>query len=156
MNLHDTIIKLMKLPQIKAITKAIRKEYKEMDWGWTCGGCFAFAEAISASLPESELWAVGQKEPEDWASQHAVVKYNNEFYDAKGKQTEKSLLNNYGIGKGKVKLGSVLEWIDAEFPNSLWYPEQEFVTEEEMKLISKEFCTLAGIKKLPKTVCFTG
>ena len=149
MNLHKIILELMTLPQIEAIRLSIRKDYFK-GFGWTSGGCFAFAEAISASLPTSELWIVGvqTKGETDWTPNHAIVKFDGNFYDAKGQQSEKKLIKDFGwTNKGyKAKLGNVHEWLELEEPDCCWYPEQEFVREEEIHLIAKEFCKLAGLK----------
>jgi len=134
--------KLLKLPEIVAIETTIQETY-ERSFTWTCGGCFALAEAFTKAIPHAELWVIGEKEENDWASHHAVCKIGEYFYDGNGQNTAKQLLAPY---KGKlVKLGKVKTWIDADPPDSLWYPEQEFVRNEEIKLITKSLKQLLTV-----------
>ena len=141
----DKIIKTtISDPKVIKIRDEIRKDFYN-DFDWTCGGCFAFAEAIVAVLKGSELWVVGSYEqaeyhgePSDWAAQHAIVKYKGIFYDATGKVTKEFLLANFGVGR-RTKIGKVETWIKSKPPHGLWYPQQEFVMDKEIKLIGGRF-----------------
>lgn len=138
----EAIRELVNHPEVLAIVESVRAEYGDIcsDWTWTKGGCFAIAEAIVAAVPKAELWAVGTFEGEDWASEHAFVRYKGRYYDADGESTEEVLLAKYGHPeRGAVKIGKVDDWVDLEEPDALWYPEQEFVTEEEIALMTKLF-----------------
>lgn len=145
MNLHEVIKQLVSGKVCTDIVQEVKVEFDFSGFGWTNGGCFAFAEAITAAIPNSELWVVATKEEDDWASQHAVIKYQDKFYDAEGFQTEKDLLTNYGFIRPINKLGKVKGWVDrVVFP--LWYPEQEFVKDEEIKAITVEMQKLLSTK----------
>lgn len=125
-------------PFLKNLQDKIRHRSEDEEFSWTCGGCFAFAEAINKGLPKSKLCVVGQfdKEVKDWVSQHAFVQYQNTYFDYNGTQTEEELKKYFVPSMGKVKLGEVEKW------TNLWYPEQEYVTDEEIKAIKNQFVHL--------------
>jgi hypothetical protein len=129
-DIEQRIRSVLQHNEVKRFVDEIRK--KHPDWSWTQGGCFAFAEALKKAFG-AELWVVAQKEDEDWASQHAFVRYEGKFYDATGEVTEEQLLE-YGWDSSPVKIGPVDNWDDEL---SLWYPVQEFVSLEEIYLLSR-------------------
>ena len=130
MRIETIISKVVNSHEVKAIVKDIRKEYSW--WSWIRGGCFAFAEALTAAFPDVKLWVIAERLEVDWGSHHAFVKYHGKFYDATGRITKKGLNKPYK--NCIVKMGEVDNWPD-ELP--LWYPEQEFVTQKEIKLITQ-------------------
>lgn len=128
----------MKHPEIVKIHDSIKQDYYS-EFGWTSGGCFALAEGLVAGLPKSELWAVGQKCEDDWAAQHAVMRYQDKFYDADGESSKETLLRTYSWKSSPAKLDKVSNWVRRMPPNELWYPEQEFVSDKQIKTITKIF-----------------
>lgn len=124
-------------PTLLNIQQNICTRYDD-NFSWTCGGCFALAEAFAKSLKKSNLCAVGQfdKESKDWVAQHAFVEFNGNYYDYDGLRTESQLLQYKIPNMGKTKIGVVKTW------EKLWYPEQEFVTPKEIQQIKKEFSRL--------------
>ena len=132
--LHDAILRVVESPPLKRIVRSVRSHENDRSWYWTSGGCFAFAEALVKVLG-GELYVVAQLCDDDWSAQHAIMKYRGQYYDATGLVTEKHLIATYGWTTSAVRIGSVNNW-DSELP--LWYPDQEFVTDEEIDLI----CTL--------------
>ena len=131
---------LVKDPRLKSICAEIKETYCE-SFEWNCGGCFAFAEAL-ATIPGTELWAVGQKEKDDWATQHAFVKFKDHYFDSSGEISAGKLLKKYGDSYSESKLGRVSDWIKKPDPNGLWYPQQEFVKNTEIDSVVSVFLTL--------------
>ena len=135
MKIDTAIHKVINSPEVKAIVKNLRKEYRW--WSWTRGGCFAFAEALIAAFPNAKLWVLAERMIDDWASHHAFVKYHGKFYDATGCITKRKIIkycDKFQIQRCNLKIGEVENWPD-ELP--VWYPDQEFVTSKEIELITK-------------------
>jgi hypothetical protein len=67
------------------MTKKLKNEWGSMNWGWTTGGCFAFADRLQNAYG-GELWGAStyDEDNESWDIQHAVVKIGNTFYDYNG------------------------------------------------------------------------
>ena len=133
MKIEEAIHKVVNSPEVKAIVKELRKDYDW--WGWTQGGCYAFAEALVEAFPDATLWVIAEKEKEseDWPSHHAFVKYHGRFYDATGRRTRKDLKAPFT--DCIVKIGEVENWPD-KWP--VWYPQQEFVSLEQIELITEK------------------
>lgn len=64
------------------------KENWGADWGWTRGGCFAFAETFVETFG-GELWGVCSQEGSegdiDFPVEHAIVRVGDAFYDYTGR-----------------------------------------------------------------------
>lgn len=133
------ILQLVQARPVVEILNDIRRTHFD-DFSWTFGGCYAFAEVLNDAIPCSELWCVATKDLYDWSSQHAFVKYKNRFYDSEGLNSKVNLLLRYGSINGKNKLMKVHD--EEDFEEELWYPDQEFVTEEEKAIIKSEFLKL--------------
>lgn len=130
-NIGKAIQKTLSSPLGKKVTSRAKKI--DPSFRWTCGGCFAFAEAMALAI-DAELWVVAEWMPDDkdWASMHAFVNYKGKFYDATGEVTELKL-RQYKLKKtSQTKLAPVKGWDD------LWYPDQEFVNEEDIKSLAKK------------------
>jgi len=121
-------------PTVVKIERRVQRYENDPDWSWTSGGCFAFAEALVKAIIGAELWAVGQFQGYDWATQHAFVCVDAKFYDADGLTDREALLKKYGWSTSRAKLGRVKHWADEK---PLWYPDQEFVTPREINRIAR-------------------
>lgn len=124
-------------PFLLSLQKKIRIDTKTPDFSWTNGGCYALAEAISKALNGSYLSVVAQydRESKDWVSQHAFVEFCGINFDYHGKRSIKQLCK-YGLkssNMGSVKVGRVDNW------NNLWYPDQEFINDNQIREISSVF-----------------
>jgi hypothetical protein len=120
-----------------SLQNKIRIDTDTPDFSWTNGGCYALAEAISKTLKGSHLSVVAQydKESKDWVSQHAFVEFYGKNFDYNGKRSIKQLCK-YGLkcsNMGSVKVGHVDNF------NNLWYPDQEFVNDSQIREISSVF-----------------
>ncbi|MBS7671677.1 hypothetical protein [Croceicoccus gelatinilyticus] len=69
---------------LQDLTDEIRA--KEPDWGWTHGGCWAFAAALAKAYGgERRVVLVWDKRADDWWGHHAVVEMDDgRTYDYEG------------------------------------------------------------------------
>src|SRR4051812_15744608 len=74
------------------LTEKLVREWKNQDWTWTTGGCFAFAEVFAGTFGGEEYGICSFEADEqdevhggDYPVEHAVVKVGDAFYDYKGR-----------------------------------------------------------------------
>ena len=120
-------------PLLRALRDRIRGSSGERGFDWTSGGCFAFAEAArrcGAAVGAVAEWC---DDAGDWAPHHAFFVVGDCLYDATGRHTPRAMLRRYERMTGtSLRLGVVKGWSD------LWWPEQEYVKESEIRQITKQ------------------
>jgi hypothetical protein len=120
-------------PFLLDLRNRIRESSGDRGFGWTRGGCFAFAAAARRCGAEIGVVAEWCEDANDWAPHHAFLMVVDHLYDATGRHTPRAMLRRYERMTGKsLRLGAVKGWSD------LWWPEQEYVKESEIRQIAKQ------------------
>lgn len=73
---------------LEELTANLVREWKNQEWTWTSGGCFAFAEVFAGTFGGEEYGICSFEDDEhggDYPVEHAVVKLGDAFYDYKGR-----------------------------------------------------------------------
>lgn len=119
---------------LEPLTKQLYREYRDREWTWTTGGCFAFAEAFQAAYG-GELYGVcsqeGSGDDMDFPVEHAIIKLGGKFYDYNGIFDIGSVKPPYMI---KSRDDDYVFWFEDDFLNDKQW-KKLFDT---MKLIAKQ------------------
>ncbi len=133
MNINQAIKATFKDSRLLAIKKEIRK--KDDTWGWHCGGCYGVANALTPIIKDARKMSVAIYDGSDWelpwATEHAVVKVGEDYYDGRGVRTLKQLQKEYFTKNGKHD-------IKPYRAKGVWYADDYFLS-EHYSLIRKIF-----------------
>ena len=101
--------------KLAPLTKKMMSEWKDSNWSWTTGGCFAFAEAFQKAFG-GQLYGVCRIYTEngetDYPVDHALVKLNGQFYDYNGIYNRKTVKKNQVI---KAASEDGVGWFEDDF-----------------------------------------
>ena len=100
------------------IRDRVREQCDIPTWGWTRGGCFAFAEKLCAAHPGARCFGVCvySEEGRDWPVDHAIVEFGGAYFDADGVFDARNLKAGRRI-LSKDDPGNPVAWFDDGFLN---------------------------------------
>jgi len=122
--------------QLDLMIEQIRLDCSDLDWSWTQGGCYAFADALSKAH-NGELWGFCAFDDfsGDFPVHHAVVKIGGQFFDYSGvldvQQYAKDLEN---------ETGDVIELRSKDDELVYWFTD-DCLSDQQMKRLNDAFST---------------
>lgn len=124
---------------LEPLTERLKDECGD-NWGWTQGGCFAFAEAFVETYG-GEFWAVCSRCVEDGETdfpvEHAIVRVGDAFYDYSGRLDLDAYCSLLHANTGREIL------VKARTDDGVFWFEDEFLDEDAMDTLK---ATLAEVR----------
>lgn len=122
--------------ELESLTRDLMEEWGE-GWGWTTGGCFAFAQVFVETFG-GEPWGYCVRDEQegdvDWPVHHAVVRVGDAFYDYTGRFDPKA----YGASIGEERTCEMLpKGADGVF----WF-EDDFLDDDHYQRLRDALATV--------------